>query len=252
MKLFVGLGNPGRDYAKHRHNVGFMAVDKIADHHSFGPWKDRFQGDTCDGRLDGERVLVLKPQTYMNESGRSVAAAARYLKILPEDVVVFYDEIDLAPGKLKVKVGGGNAGHNGLRSITQHFGNDYQRVRIGVGHPGDKSQVANYVLSNFAKVDLVWLEPMLDEIAKTAPLLASNQSDRFLSDVVRVLQPEKPKKQSASATKSTSEQANPSPVQSPSQSVASKPSSDASSSTPSPLAEGLKSWFRKGGKDDTS
>ncbi len=249
MKLFVGLGNPGRDYAKHRHNVGFMAVEQIADHNNFGPWKNRFQGEVSDGRLDGERILVLKPQTYMNESGRSVAAAARYLKIAPEDVVVFYDEIDLAAGKLKVKVGGGNAGHNGLRSISQHFDNDYQRIRIGVGHPGNKSQVANYVLSNFAKADLTWLEPMLNEIAKAAPLLANDQSDRFLSDVVRAVQPEKPKKPSGSAEKNDAK-AQSNPAKQPQKTNPNGDRPGKVNQAGSPLAEGLKSWFRNGLKGD--
>lgn len=248
MKLFVGLGNAGRDYAKHRHNVGFMAIDKIADHHNFGSWKDRFQGEVSDGRLEGERILLLKPQTYMNESGRSVASAARYLKIAPEDVIVFYDEIDLAAGKLKVKVGGGNAGHNGLRSITQHFGNDYQRIRIGVGHPGNKEQVANYVLSNFAKTDLVWLEPMLEEIAKAAPLLANDQSDRFMSNVVRALQPETPKKRSVTA-KTAASKGKSSPANAPAKTDAKGDKSNDAKPTASPLAEGLKSWFSKGSKD---
>jgi len=249
MKLFVGLGNPGRDYAKHRHNVGFMAVEHIADQHSFGPWKDRFQGEVSDGRFDGERILLLKPQTYMNESGRSVAAAARYLKIAPCDVVVFYDEIDLTAGKLKVKIGGGNAGHNGLRSISQHFDNDFQRIRIGVGHPGNKSQVANYVLSNFAKADLTWLEPMLDEIAKAAPLLAQDQSDRFLSDVVRTLQPEKAKKPTSPKQKNDT-----SPKSKPATAAKNIDAGGTKSEKPdqagSPLAQELKSWFQRGVKGD--
>ncbi len=153
MKLFVGLGNPGDEYARNRHNVGFMCVDRIAAAHGFGPWKKKFQGFACEGEIAGERVLLLKPQTYMNESGRSVGEAARFLKIAEADIVVFYDEIDLAPGKLKVKTGGGNAGHNGLRSISAHLGNDYVRVRIGVGHPGNKELVARWVLNDFAKAD---------------------------------------------------------------------------------------------------
>lgn len=250
MKLFVGLGNPGREYAKHRHNVGFMAIDQIADDHNFGPWKNRFQGLISDGRMAEDRVLLLKPQTYMNDSGLSVAKAARYLKIAPEDVVVFYDEIDLAAGKLKVKSGGGNAGHNGLRSITQHFGNDYQRVRIGVGHPGQKSQVANYVLSNFAKADHEWLDPLLRELSARASHLLQNKPDRFLSEVVQALQPEQPKKSkpadgSATNNRKRGEQGS-SPSErrtDPAPSAKASPSDKPKSS--SPLADGLKNWFGK-------
>lgn len=249
MKLFVGLGNPGRSYAKHRHNVGFMAVDHIADHHNFGSWKSKFQGEVSDGRLEGERILLLKPQTYMNESGRSVAAAARYLKIPPDDVVVFYDEIDLAAGKLKVKAGGGNAGHNGLRSISQHFDNEYQRVRIGVGHPGDKSQVSNYVLSNFAKIDLTWLEPMLDEIAQAAPHLANDDSAKFLSEIARALQPEKPK-QKAVPGKKSGPQTKPKPAPQSGSTHANGKKQDDQNRAGSSFAEGLKSWFQKGTKRD--
>lgn len=242
MKLIVGLGNPGREYAGHRHNVGFMAVDQIHDGHDFGPWKSRFQGETSDGRIEGTRVLLLKPQTYMNDSGRSVATAARYLKIALEDVIVFYDEIDLAPSKLKVKTGGGNAGHNGLRSITQHLGNDYQRVRIGVGHPGDKAQVANYVLANFSKADTDWLAPTLQELSRHAGLLVTGKPDQYLSTVVSALLPDagkatsksaKPERRPAAKTKSGS-------ARTPA------PGSEAAKS---PLAEGLKSWFR-GGKNE--
>ncbi|MEW5965204.1 MAG: aminoacyl-tRNA hydrolase [Pseudomonadota bacterium] len=185
MKLLVGLGNPGERYARNRHNVGFMAIERIAERHRIGPWKRKFQGYAADGEIAGERVLLLKPDTYMNESGRSVGEAARFLKIPLADIVVLYDEIDLAPGKLKVKTGGGNAGHNGLRSISQHVGNDYQRVRIGIGHPGDKALVANYVLADFAKAEAAWLEPLLDAIADSADRLASGDAARFLTDVAR-------------------------------------------------------------------
>ena len=185
MKLFVGLGNPGSEYARNRHNVGFMAVDAIADAHRFGPWKRKFQGLAADGEIGGEKVLLLKPQTYMNESGRAVGEAARFLKIAEEDIVVFYDEIDLAPGKLKIKTGGGNAGHNGLRSMSAHIGNAYVRVRIGVGHPGVRELVARWVLSDFAKADQDWLEPLLAAIAKAAPRLVRDDQSRFLTDVAR-------------------------------------------------------------------
>ncbi len=183
MKLFVGLGNPGAQYARHRHNVGYVALDRIAAAHGLGPWRKRFQGETAEGTLGGERVVLLKPTTYMNDSGRSVGEAARFLKIPVEDIYVFHDEIDLAPAKLKVKAGGGNAGHNGLRSLTAHLGNEYNRVRIGVGHPGAKDAVAHYVLRDFAKVEYAWLDPLLDAMADAAPLLAKGDGARFLSQV---------------------------------------------------------------------
>jgi PTH1 family peptidyl-tRNA hydrolase len=188
MKLLVGLGNPGTKYARNRHNVGFMAVERIAAAHGFGPWRKKFQGQVAEGTLAGEKVLLLKPETYMNESGRSVGEAARFLKVPIGDVVVLYDEIDLAPGKLKGKTGGGNAGHNGLRSISAHLDNDYVRIRIGVGHPGHKDQVANWVLNDFAKADQIWLEPLLDAIAAAAPRLVSGDAERFLTDVALRLQ----------------------------------------------------------------
>jgi peptidyl-tRNA hydrolase, PTH1 family len=147
MKLLVGLGNPGNEYARHRHNVGFMAVDAIAERHRFSPWKKRFQGHACDGEIDGERTLLLKPATYMNDSGRAVGEALRFLKAEIADLVVFHDELDIDPGRLKVKTGGGNAGHNGLRSISQCVGNDFVRVRIGIGHPGHKDAVSGCTTS---------------------------------------------------------------------------------------------------------
>jgi PTH1 family peptidyl-tRNA hydrolase len=187
MKLFVGLGNPGTKYAGHRHNVGFMAVERIGERLDLGAWRRRFQGHTAEGNLDGERVLLLKPNTYMNDSGRAVGEAHRFFKIPLGDIYVFHDEIDLAPGKLKVKTGGGNAGHNGLRSITAHIGNDYKRVRIGVGHPGVKEVVPHYVLHDFAKAEREWLDPLLDAIADSFRYLARGESDRFLSHVARLI-----------------------------------------------------------------
>ncbi len=190
MRLFVGLGNPGGKYARNRHNVGYMAVERIAERHHFGPWKKKFQGLAADGEIAGEKVLLLKPETYMNDSGRAVGDAARFLKLPVTSIVVLYDEIDLAPGKLKVKAGGGNAGHNGLRSISAHLDNDYVRVRIGVGHPGHKDLVAGYVLHDFAKSDEAWLMPLLDAIAGAAGRLATGDNERFLTDVARDLQTE--------------------------------------------------------------
>lgn len=191
MKLFVGLGNPGAKYSGHRHNVGFMAVDVIAREYGFSSWRKKFQAETADGTIDGQKVLLLKPQTYMNESGRAVGEAVRFHKLALEDVIVFYDEIDLAVNKLKVKTGGGNAGHNGLRSISHLVGNDYQRVRIGVGHPGHKELVAGYVLHDFSKADHDWLDPLLDAIVAAAPRLAAGDSARFLTDVAQKLNPGK-------------------------------------------------------------
>jgi PTH1 family peptidyl-tRNA hydrolase len=187
MKLFVGLGNPGSKYAKNRHNVGFMAVERIADRHGFGPWKKKFQGIAADGELSGERVLLLKPDTYMNESGRAVGEAARFLKIGLDDIYVFHDELDLAPQKVKVKAGGGNAGHNGLRSITAHLGNEYKRVRLGIGHPGSKDVVIHHVLGDFAKADTAWLDEMLDAVSAAAGRLAHGDDSRFLTDVAKAL-----------------------------------------------------------------
>jgi len=183
MRLFVGLGNPGSRYARHRHNVGFMAVDAIARAHGAAPWRQRFQGSTAEAVVGGERLLLLKPATYMNESGRSVAEAQRFYKIALGDVVVFHDELDLAPGKLRVKVGGGNAGHNGLRSITAHCGNDYRRVRIGIGHPGHKDLVHPYVLSDFAKAEEPWVEDLCAACADFAPLLAKGDDASFQNKV---------------------------------------------------------------------
>ena len=195
MKLFVGLGNPGERYARQRHNVGFMAVERIASRHGFGPWRTRFQGQLAEGLLDGERVLLLKPQTFMNESGRSIAEAARFHKLPLADIVVFHDELDLAPGKVRVKLGGGTAGHNGLRSTDACLGSkEFKRVRIGIGHPGHKDRVVGHVLSDFHKVEQVWLEPLLDAIADAAPLLAKGDDAAFMNRVALLTQPPKPER----------------------------------------------------------
>jgi PTH1 family peptidyl-tRNA hydrolase len=183
MQLFVGLGNPGGGYALHRHNIGFMAADAIAETYGFSPWTKKFQGLLADGRIGGERVLLLKPQTYMNESGRSVAAAMRFYKLEPGQVTVFYDELDLAPFKVKVKVGGGAAGHNGIRSIAAHIGEDFRRVRLGIGHPGAKPLVTNYVLGNFAKAEMDPLADLLGAVAREAEWLAKGDDARFMNEV---------------------------------------------------------------------
>ncbi|PIE15515.1 MAG: aminoacyl-tRNA hydrolase [Rhodobacterales bacterium] len=189
MRLFVGLGNPGAKYANNRHNIGFMALDEIAADHGFGPWQAKFQGRISQGRLDGEKVVLLKPETFMNLSGQSVSQAMRFYKLEPADVVVFHDELDLAPGKIRAKQGGGHAGHNGLRSIHQHIGAEYGRVRIGIGHPGHKDRVAGYVLHDFAKADQAWLDDMLRGISDGAAHLAKGDSARFLNAVGLRLQP---------------------------------------------------------------
>lgn len=175
MLLFVGLGNPGRAYAGNRHNIGFMAVEAIARRHGFSSPRARFQGQVREGTVGGERVLLLQPQTYMNESGRAVGEAARFHKIALHDIVVFHDELDLAPAKCRVKIGGGNAGHNGLRSITAHLGNDYKRVRLGIGHPGDKALVHAYVLNDFAKSEQPWVEALCEALADNAALIAKGE-----------------------------------------------------------------------------
>ncbi|MFT3730058.1 MAG: aminoacyl-tRNA hydrolase [Hyphomicrobium sp.] len=241
MKLFVGLGNPGDKYRANRHNIGFMAVDRIADRHGFGPWRKKFQGLMSEGTIGGERVTLLKPETYMNESGRSVGEAQRFLKIPLSDVYVFHDELDLAPGKVKVKVGGGNAGHNGLRSITAHIENDYKRVRLGIGHPGSKDAVVYYVLNDFAKSERGWLDALLDAVSDAATYLAKGDDARFLSDVALKSQSEQDKPESAP------QQPRPQPKAS-----APHPAGERASKRQSALAENLKKWLssRKSGDEN--
>ncbi|RWR28926.1 aminoacyl-tRNA hydrolase [Sinirhodobacter populi] len=183
MQLWVGLGNPGAKYAGNRHNIGFMAVDRIAADHGFGPWKARFQGQVSEGRLGSDRVILLKPETFMNLSGQSVRAAADFYKIPVGDITVFHDELDIAPSKMRLKHGGGHAGHNGLRSIHAHMGEAYRRIRLGIGHPGDKAQVANYVLADFAKADRDWIDDLLRGISDGAPALAAGEEQKFLNAV---------------------------------------------------------------------
>ncbi|HWV51905.1 aminoacyl-tRNA hydrolase [Pseudorhodoplanes sp.] len=175
MFLLVGLGNPGARYAGNRHNIGFMVVDAIARRHGFQPWRRRFQGVATEGSLGGKKTLLLLPGTFMNESGRAVAEAAKFYKIEPRDITVVHDEIELPPGKVRIKVGGGIAGHNGLRSVSGQIGNEYKRVRIGVGHPGDKNLVHAHVLSDFAKSEREWVETLIEALAEHAPLLARGE-----------------------------------------------------------------------------
>jgi PTH1 family peptidyl-tRNA hydrolase len=184
MKLFVGLGNPGDQYARNRHNIGFMALEQMAARHRASNWQRKWQGRLADATIGTERVLLLMPQTYMNESGRSVAEAVRFHRIPPQDVVVFHDELDLAPGKVRVKLGGGVAGHNGLRSIRDCLGTpDYKRVRLGIGHPGHKEKVLGHVLGDFGKNDRLWLDPLLDALADAVPLLAAGDDAGFMNRV---------------------------------------------------------------------
>ncbi|MGN7160710.1 aminoacyl-tRNA hydrolase [Sphingomonas sp. SAFR-052] len=185
MQLWTGLGNPGPQYAMHRHNIGFMAVDAIAEVHDFAAPKRAFQGWIQEGRIGTQKILLLKPGTYMNESGRSVGEAMRFYKLTPADVTVFHDELDLAPFKLKVKTGGGHAGHNGLRSTDAHIGPDFRRIRLGIGHPGHKDRVSPYVLGNFVKAELDDLTDLLGAVAAEAPWLAAGDDVRFMNEVAR-------------------------------------------------------------------
>ena len=196
MHLIVGLGNPGSKYQGNRHNIGFMAVDEIVRRHGFSPWRKRFQGETSEGVLAGTKVLVLKPQTYMNESGRSVGEAMRFYDVDPSQVITLYDELDLEAGKVRVKLGGGDAGHNGIRSMIAHCGPHFVRVRLGIGHPGQKELVHAHVLSDFAKADKAWLEPLLDAVADHAGLLVQGEEGSFQNKVHLALHPapEKPPK----------------------------------------------------------
>jgi PTH1 family peptidyl-tRNA hydrolase len=240
MKLFVGLGNPGDKHHANRHNIGFLAVDRIAERHGFGPWRKKFQGLISEGSIGGERVMLLKPTTYMNESGRSVGEAQRFLKVPVSDVYVFHDELDLIPGKVKVKAGGGNAGHNGLRSVSAHIGNDYKRVRLGIGHPGSKDAVVYYVLNDFAKSDREWVTDLLDAAADAALHLAKGQDDRFLSEVARRSRDDH--RDAADEVRATQKPVAPA-----------QPKSERTSKRQSALAENLKKWLagRKSNDDNS-
>jgi PTH1 family peptidyl-tRNA hydrolase len=196
MLLLVGLGNPGPSYAKHRHNIGFMAADALARKYATAPqgamWRKRFQGEACDATIAGEKCLILKPQTFMNESGRSVGEAAQFFKLRPTDVVVFYDELDLAPGRFRMKTGGGAAGHNGIRSmIASPVGEGFRRARMGIGHPGHKDQVHSYVLGDFAKADGPWVEALTNACADAAPFLVRGEDDKYQAEVLRLAPAEK-------------------------------------------------------------
>lgn len=233
MLLLVGLGNPGPEYARQRHNVGFIAVDAIHRHHGFQPWRRRFSGEVAEGTLSGEKVLLLKPLTYMNDSGRSVQEAARFYKLAPQDIVVIHDEVDLPPGKTRMKVGGGAAGHNGLRSIDAAIGPDYRRLRIGVGHPGVKEAVPGYVLHDFPKGDAEWLVPLIDAIADNAPLFAEGKDNTVANRLHALSGPEKAGKKAAPAA----------PVAPKADAKAKPQATPDAPATEGPLARNLKKLF---------
>lgn len=199
MLLIAGLGNPGPQYAGQRHNVGFMAADEIHRRHSFAPWSRKFSALVAEGRIGGEKVLLIKPQTFMNLSGQAVGEAMRFYKLEPKDLLVLYDELDLAPAKVRVKTGGGSGGHNGIKSIDAHCGKDYRRVRIGIGHPGDKARVTAHVLGDFAKADQEWLEPMLEAIADNTDMLVKGDDSGFMNKVSLKLQGKDTRAPAASA-----------------------------------------------------
>jgi len=222
MKLFVGLGNPGPKYAGNRHNIGFMALDRIAEDHGFAPWRGKFQGSLTEGRLGREKVLLLKPETFMNLSGQSVGEAMRFYKLTPADVTVFHDELDLAPGKVRLKQGGGHAGHNGLRSIHQHIGADYARVRLGIGHPGHKDAVSGYVLRDFAKAEQDWLDDLMRGISDGAPHLADGDGAKFSNAIGLRMTPQREKPAKKPETPKPEPEATPEDTRSPLQKLMDK------------------------------
>ena len=186
MHIFVGQGNPAPKFLRNRHNLGFMVMDAIASEYGFGPWRSKFQSQVCEGKIGGEKVLLMKPETYYNETGRAAQAAIQFYKLTPEDVTVFHDEIDLAPGRTRVKRGGGHSGNNGIRSMIAHVGANVRRVRMGVGHPGDKSLVMPYVLADFAKADEPWRDALIEACARSLPLLLSEGDERYQTEVMRL------------------------------------------------------------------
>ena len=237
MLLFVGLGNPGAKYARNRHNVGFMAVDAIHRRHGFAPWRRRFQAEIAEGTIGGMKCLLVKPQTFMNKSGQAVGETANFFKLSPAEIVVIHDEVDLPPGKIRMKSGGGVAGHNGLKSIGAAIGDGFRRLRIGVGHPGASDRLAGYVLHDFAKADAAWLEPLLDAIAEHAPLLVEGKDSTFGNRLHEALQPAPragPKVNRSNALEQRAE----------SNSEAAAP---ARKDSGGPLARGLKRLFGLGG-----
>ena len=233
MKLWVGLGNPGAKYAMNRHNIGFMALERVAEDKGFAPWRSKFQGSLTEGNLGGEKVLLLKPETFMNLSGQSVGEAMRFYKLAPEDVTVFHDELDLAPAKLRLKTGGGHAGHNGLRSIHAHIGEAYNRVRLGIGHPGHKDRVAGFVLSDFAKADQDWLDDLMRGICDGAAELAKGDGSKFLNAVALRVNPPRSGTGQAKPTEKGAPKSNNKPAPKPP--AEAKPEPEAEPDTRSPL-----------------
>ncbi len=211
MLIIAGLGNPGAKYAGNRHNIGFMAVDAIHRRHSFSPWSKKFKAEISEGELAGEKVLLIKPQTFMNLSGEAVGEAMRFYKLQPSDLVAIYDELDLPAGKARLKTGGGHGGHNGIKSLDAHCGREYRRLRLGIGHPGVKDLVHNHVLGDFAKADLAWLEPLLDTLADNAEMLVRNEDSQLMNKIALALggkpEEEKPKPEKKPAAKSHIHQA---------------------------------------------
>lgn len=238
MKLIVGLGNPGDKYARNRHNVGFMALERIADEFGRGGWRKKFSALICDVDLDGDKALLICPQTYYNEAGRSVSEAARFHKVDVEDIIVFHDEIDLAPGKVRVKTGGGLAGNNGLRSIASHMGPDFVRVRIGIGHPGNKDAVKHYVLNDFPKADQDGLDVLMNAMAAATPKLAEGAHDKFQTSVAQALNDFR--NDDDDATKAETKPAKAKP---PEKSLARHPSGERGNKRQSALADNLKRWL---------
>ncbi len=251
MKLIVGLGNPGEKYARNRHNVGFMTLERIADKFGRGGWRKKFSALVCDAEIDGDKALLLCPQTFYNEAGRAVSEAARFHKIEAEDIIVFHDEIDLVPGKVRVKTGGGLAGNNGLRSIASHIGPDFVRVRIGIGHPGDKNAVKYYVLNDFPKAVLDGLDVMLDAMAAAAPKLAEGAHDKFQTSVAQALNDfrddgsddDDVKRKPAKANKAPAKSAERSTKEPAAKPAGRHPSGERSNKRRSALADNLKRWL---------
>jgi PTH1 family peptidyl-tRNA hydrolase len=251
MLLIVGLGNPGREYALNRHNIGFMAADAIHRRHGFGPWRSRFSAEIAEGTLAGRKVLLMKPQTYMNDSGRAVADASRFLKIPNADIVVIHDELDLPPGKTRMKLGGGHGGHNGLRSISAHIGEDYRRLRLGIGHPGAKELVHAHVLHDFSRAEAEeWVNGLMDAIADAAPLLADGKDNSFANRLHRIGEPKaaasgkaSPADKGKTNDKPKGEVSSPAAKDAPAPKVA---EAQAEKPSDSPFAAGLKRLFGKG------
>ncbi|MDX1736781.1 MAG: aminoacyl-tRNA hydrolase [Alphaproteobacteria bacterium] len=247
MLLLVGLGNPGPKYENNRHNIGFMAVDELVRRHSsFSPWKTRFQGLVSEGRIGTEKVLLLKPHTYMNNSGQSVGEAIRFFKIDPADVIVIYDELDIQPGRLKVKTGGGHGGHNGLKSLDAHIGKDYTRIRLGIGHPGDKNKVANYVLGDFSKQERPLIDKQIDAVIDALPDLIdaddfSKSAGKFMTKVSLIMNPPQNKKTNITEEKDISQQ----PADAIEAMRASAPKKTSKKDTPQPALTGLAAAFQK-------